>query len=99
MTSEEAKFEIIDFSGEKMSLFKLQFSIVMLICIVIAVIGLFFYFIFFPSLIALFISIGIILVVFLYTVTAGNQGMLRKFTIYESMIEILLPTRDPFIII
>jgi len=98
MTSEVAKFEIIDFYGEKMSLFTLKCSTVMFISVALALIGFFFYIVFYPLLIALFISIGIIIVALIYTGMSGNQGMLRKFTISESTIEILLPTRDPFII-
>ncbi len=97
MRSEEARFEIIDFSGEKMSLFTLQCSTVMLICIVLALIGFVSYIVFYPSIIALFISIGIIIVFLIYTSMSEN-GMLRKFTISESTIEILLPRRDPFAI-
>ncbi|MHA1824600.1 MAG: hypothetical protein ACTSXM_12150, partial [Promethearchaeota archaeon] len=97
MSSEEAKFEIIDFSGEKMSLFTLRYSTVMLICLVLALIGFVFYIVFYPSIIALFISIGIIIILLILYTMSGN-GMLRKFTISESTIEILLPRRDPFAI-
>ncbi|MBY9004370.1 MAG: hypothetical protein KGD73_10390 [Candidatus Lokiarchaeota archaeon] len=101
MTSEEAKFEIIDFSGEKMIPITLHCSTVILICTVIAIIGFFFFIISYPSQIALLISIGIIVIVILIysgISVSGTQGMLRKFTIFESKIEILLPREDQIII-
>lgn len=100
MTSEEAKFEIIDFSGEKMIPINLRFSTVILICAAMAIIGFYFFLVSYSSLIALFISVGIIVVFLIYgcITISGNQGMLRKFTISESKIEILLPREDPTII-
>ena len=98
MSSEEAKFEIIDFSGEKMSLFTLQCSTILLICLILTIIGFFLNIVFYPSLFALFISIGIIIVFLICSSISGHQGMLRKFTISESIIEFLLPTKDPFTI-
>ncbi|MHA1671247.1 MAG: hypothetical protein ACTSV5_11830 [Promethearchaeota archaeon] len=99
MTSEEAKFEIIDFSGERMSFFTLQCSTVMIVCMVLTIIGFLFY-VFYLSIFALFTSIGIIIVFLLYgsMYIFGNHGMLRKFTIFESKIEILLPRRKSFLI-
>jgi len=97
MSSKEPKFEIIAFSGERMSLFSLQYFTIFLICIFLIIIGWIFYIIFFPSLVAPSISFGILIIFLIFSIS-GNQGMLRKFTITETTIEILLPKRNPFTI-
>ncbi|MHA1192877.1 MAG: hypothetical protein ACTSP9_11350 [Promethearchaeota archaeon] len=95
MSSEEPKFEIIDFTGENMSLFSFKCSTVMSICIALALLGFLLYSVFYTSLVTISISIGLVIVFFIYSSSSG-KGMLRKFTIYESRLEILLPRRDPF---
>lgn len=96
---EEDGIEIIDFTGESLSLINIRCSTIIIIIGIMALIG---YFTIldlslFP--LALLLVLGIVLIVVFYlSNTSSTRGMLRKFSISKLGIEFFLPNRDQFII-
>ena len=87
------KDEVIDFSGENFNKYSIPCSVGLLIILSIALVNLFMLFLFPGTYISIYISLGLIFIFVLYYsyILIRNPGKLRKFSISNEQIEILLP--------
>ena len=94
------KDEIIDFSGEKFSRFSIPCSLGLFIMLFVAIVNLIIMVTFPGSFYSIYISLGIIVVFVLYYsyILTQNPGKIRKFSISEEEIEIILPNIPIFVI-
>ncbi|KKK44326.1 hypothetical protein LCGC14_0960490 [marine sediment metagenome] len=95
---ESGTTEIIDFSGEKFSNFAIPCWVPLLLIFLIAIFDFYFMMAFSGSTIAILLSIVLIIIFFLYYsyVAAKSPGKLRKFSISNDDIRILLPQKPLF---
>ncbi|MFX0041606.1 MAG: hypothetical protein ACFE8L_01725 [Candidatus Hodarchaeota archaeon] len=94
---ESDKIEIVDFSGEKLSLISIPCYVSLPIICILAILNIFFMVSFPGSLITVLISTFLILIMAMYFINwINNPPKLRKFSISEEKIEILLPDASGF---
>ena len=98
MEGEPDKVEIIDLSGEDFKTYSIPCSISVLIVIIIGSINILMIFLFPGSYTSIFISIAVItgFIVYYCYFYSHNTGKIRKFTISNESIEIILPNISPF---
>ncbi len=91
------KIEIIDFSGENFSLFSVPCSISLSITCFLIILNFVFMVAFPGSSITIILSLVLILILVLYFISwVNNPAKLRKFSISEDIIEIVLPNVSRF---
>ncbi len=91
------KIEIIDFSGEKFSLISIPCSVSLPITYLLVILNGIFMVAFPGSFITIILSLFLILIMVLYFINwVNNPAKLRKFSISEDIIEILLPNISRF---
>ncbi|MFW9879961.1 MAG: hypothetical protein ACFFG0_43360 [Candidatus Thorarchaeota archaeon] len=95
---ESEKTEIIDFSGEKFNKFTVPFWIVAIFIFSMSILNILFIVIFPESQTTIYFSIVLIVIFILYYyfIVSNSPGKLRKFSISNECIEVLLPNKPKF---
>ncbi|MFX0039718.1 MAG: hypothetical protein ACFFCY_12865 [Promethearchaeota archaeon] len=95
---EQEKEEIIDFSGEEFKKFSMPCSVGLLIILVMALVNVFSLILFPGTYISTYISLVIIFLfsLYYYFLLSKNPGKIRKFSISNKEIELIIPNKAYF---